>query len=86
MFISDFEISDEKIKLRHLYTQKISIRSRIVDIHNHFRASGIPPAKNMLKMVSLFRSHYNIILLWSCIKVNDKIRHKKINTKKKRHI
>ena len=48
----DPEISHEKIKLRHLSTQKLSVRNRIVDIHNHFRASVNPPAKNMLKMVS----------------------------------
>ena len=58
MFITDPEISHEKIKLRHLSTQKLSIRNRIVDIHNHFRASVVPPAKNMLKMVSLFGDYF----------------------------
>ena len=46
------EISHKKISIRrHLTPQKWSVRNRIVDIHNHFRASVKPPAKNMLKMV-----------------------------------
>ena len=46
------EISHKKISIRrHLTPQKLSVRNRIVDIHNHFRASVKPSAKNMLKMV-----------------------------------
>jgi len=45
------EISHKKISIRrHLSPQKLSVRNRIVDIHNHFRASVKPSAKNMLKM------------------------------------
>ena len=58
MIIADPEISHEKIKLRHLSTQKFSVRNRIVDIHIHFRASVNPPAKNMLKMVSVLDFHF----------------------------
>ena len=57
---SDPEISHEKIKLRHLSTQKLSVRNRIVDIHNHFRASVKPPAKNMLKLVSHLYSNTSL--------------------------
>ena len=55
--LSGPEISHQKIKMRHLSTKKISHRKRIVDIHNHFRASVNPPAKDMLKMVSLHLSN-----------------------------
>ena len=49
------EISHKKISIRrHLTPQKLSVRNRIVDIHNHFRAFVKPPAKNMLKMVKSY--------------------------------
>ena len=72
-YFVDPEISHEKIKLRHLSTQKLSVRNRIVDIHNHFRASVKPPAKNMLKLVSRIFSIY--FLIHPCLKLFQKRLH-----------